>query len=78
MQLWDKIQLLQGQMKNLEVARQRKDWGMVHLALDRCLQSVEGEWEEIPTYWWMLRVELELARGNWDAASITVKSVLFL
>ena len=76
-QLRDKIQLLQGHMKNLEAARQRKDWGMVRLALDRCLQSVErGEGEEIPTDWRTLRVELELARGNWDAASIAAKSVL--
>jgi DnaJ family protein C protein 7 len=77
LQLRDKIQLLEGHMKNLAAARQRKDWGMARLALDKCLQSIEAEGEEIPTEWRTLRVELELSRGNWDAASIAAKWVFF-
>jgi len=76
-QLRDKIQLLEAHKRNLEAARQKKDWGHARLALDKCLQSIEGEGEEIPTEWRTLRVELELSRGNWDAAGIAAKYVSF-
>ncbi|EGO22521.1 hypothetical protein SERLADRAFT_440542 [Serpula lacrymans var. lacrymans S7.9] len=46
------------------------EWGMARLALDKCLQSIDGEGGEIPTEWRLSRVELELARGSWEAANI--------
>lgn len=72
-QLRDKIQLLESHVRNLDKARKKRDWGHARLALDRCLQAIEGEGEEIPTEWRLLRVELELARGNWQAASIAAR-----
>jgi DnaJ family protein C protein 7 len=74
-QLRDKIQLLEGHMRNLESARKNKDWGHARLALDKCLQAIDGEGEEVPTEWRILRVELELSRGNLDAAGIAAKYV---
>lgn len=72
-QLRSKIIELEGHMRNFETARARKDWGLARLALDKCLQGIEGEGGEIPTEWRLWRVELELARGNWDAANIAAK-----
>ena len=74
-QLQDKIQILEAHARNLDTARKKKDWGHARLALDKCLQSIEAEGEEIPTEWRTLRVELELSRGNWEAASIAAKYV---
>lgn len=48
---------------------------MARIALDRCLQAIEAEASEIPTEWRQWRVEIELARGNWDAANSTAKYV---
>ncbi|KAJ7780711.1 hypothetical protein DFH07DRAFT_438451 [Mycena maculata] len=46
------------------------EWAHARLALDKCLQGIEGEGEEIPTEWWLWRVELELARtGNIEGAN---------
>lgn len=73
LQIRDKIQFLEGHVRNFEAARGRKDWAMARLALDKCLQAIEGEGGEIPTDWRMWRVELELARGSWDAAGIAAK-----
>ena len=48
---------------------------MARIALDRCLQAVEAEGSEIPTEWRLWRVELELARGNWESANSAAKCV---
>ena len=48
---------------------------MARVALDRCLQVVEAEGSEIPTEWRLWRVEIELARGNWDGANSAAKYV---
>lgn len=62
-------------MKNFETARGRKEWGLARLALDKCLQAIEGEGGEIPADWRIWRVELELARGNWENANMAAKCV---
>jgi DnaJ family protein C protein 7 len=72
-QLRDKVQLLEGHVRNLDAARKRKDWGLARLALDKCMQSIEGEGTEVPTEWRIWRIELELCRGNWDAANVAAK-----
>jgi DnaJ family protein C protein 7 len=50
---------------------------MARIVLNRYLQVVEAEGSEIPivTEWQVWRVEIELARGNWDGANSTAKYV---
>lgn len=74
-QLKDKVTALEGHVRNFESARRRKDWAMARLALDKCLQSIEGEGGDVPTEWRIWRVELELSRGSWDAANTAAKYV---
>ncbi|KAF8270650.1 TPR-like protein [Lactarius quietus] len=69
---------LEAHTRNLMAARQRREWGMARIALDRCLQVIEAEGSEIPTEWRQWRVELELARGNWDGANSAANDALRL
>ncbi|KAF8654671.1 hypothetical protein AX16_003488 [Volvariella volvacea WC 439] len=78
LQLRDKVQVLEGHLKNFGAAKGKKDWGMARLALDKCLQAIEGEGGEIPTEWRIWRVELELSRKNLDAASTAANDALRL
>ncbi|KAA1470108.1 DnaJ-domain-containing protein [Dentipellis sp. KUC8613] len=73
-----KVLDLEAHLRNFEGAKARKEWGMARLALDRCLQSIEGEGGEIPSEWRLWRIELELARGNWEAANIAANDALRL
>jgi DnaJ family protein C protein 7 len=73
LQLKDKILEFSAHLRNVQSARARKDWGMARLAIDKCLQSIEAEGDEIPTEWRLWRVELEIARGNWDLANLSAK-----
>ena len=66
---------LEAHVRNLELSRRRGEWGMARIALDRCLRVVEAEASEIPIEWRIWRVEIELARGNWDGANSAVKCV---
>ena len=66
---------LEAHTRNLIASRQRREWGMARIALERCLHAIEAEGSEIPTEWRQWRVELELARGNWDAANSAAKCV---
>jgi len=76
-QLKNKVQVLENHVKNFEAARQKKEWGLARLALDKCLQAIEGEGGDIPPEWRFWRVELEFSRGNWDAANIAAKYDFF-
>lgn len=76
LQLHEKALELEAHLRNFEGAKRRREWGMARLALDKCLQGIEGEGGEIPTEWRLWRVELELTRGNWEAANIAAKYVL--
>ncbi|RDB27715.1 DnaJ subfamily C member 7 [Hypsizygus marmoreus] len=78
LQLRDKVQTLEGHLRTLDAARKRKDWGLARLALDKCLQAIDGEGGEVPTEWRMWRVELELCRGNWEAANAAANDALRL
>lgn len=69
---------LEAHVRNLELSRRRGEWGMARIALERCLRVVEAEGSEIPIEWRIWRVEIELARGNWDGANSAVKCVGFL
>lgn len=75
MQMHARALELEAHTRNLIGARQRREWGMARIALDRCLQAIEAEGSEIPTEWRQWRVEIELARGNWDGANSTAKYV---
>ncbi|KAF8638763.1 hypothetical protein AX17_001979 [Amanita inopinata Kibby_2008] len=77
-QLRDKVKTLEGHVENFETARKRKEWGLARLALDKCLQAIEGEGGEIPTEWRLWRVELELCRQNWELASNAANDALRL
>ncbi|PPQ88738.1 hypothetical protein CVT25_008545 [Psilocybe cyanescens] len=77
-QLQDKVQVLENHVKTFESAREKKEWGLARLALDKCLQAIEGEGGDIPAEWRYWRVELELSRGNWDAANIAANDALRL
>lgn len=73
LQLQTKVCELEAHLRNFENAKQKKDWAMSRLALDKCLQSIESEEGEVPIQWRLWRVELELGRANWDAANIAAK-----
>ncbi|KAG1823101.1 hypothetical protein EV424DRAFT_1397734 [Suillus variegatus] len=77
-QLRDKVLELEAHLRTFTSSRTRKEWGMARLALDKCLQSIEAEGGEIPTQWRLWKVELELSRGNWDAANIAANDALRL
>jgi DnaJ family protein C protein 7 len=78
LQLQEKVLELEAHLRNLVSARSKKEWPMARLALDKCLQGIEGEGGEIPTEWRLWRVELELARGSWDAANIAANDAMRL
>ena len=63
-------------MRNPE-SRRRGEWAMARIALDKCLCVVGAEGSEIPVEWRVWRVEIELARGNWDGANSVAKCVPF-
>ena len=67
LQLQKKVLELEAHLRNFEGAKARRDWAMARLALDKCIQSMDAEGGDIPTQWRLWRVELELARGSWDA-----------
>ena len=73
LQLQEKVLELEAHLRNFDGAKRKKEWGMARLALDKCLQSIDGEGSEVPTQWRLWRVELELARANWDAANIAAE-----
>ena len=68
---------LKAHVRNLGLSCQRGEVGMAHIALERCLRIVEAEGSEIPIKWQIWRVEIELARGNWDGTNSAVKCVVF-
>jgi len=73
LQLREKVKSLEKHVKNFGVAREKKDWGLARLALDKCVQAIEGEGGEIPEEWRIWKAELELARGNWEGANTAAK-----
>ncbi|KAH6915582.1 DnaJ domain-containing protein [Coprinopsis sp. MPI-PUGE-AT-0042] len=69
-QLKHKIEALQAHIKNFEKSKEKKDWGMARLSLDKCTQTMEQE------EWRVWKVELELAKGNWEGASMAANDAL--
>ena len=75
LQLQDKVLELEAHLCDFDNAKRKKKWGMARLALDKCLQSIEGEGTEVPTQWRLYKIKLELACTNWDAANIAARYV---
>lgn len=73
LQLQKKISQLENHQANYLASMKKKEWALARLALDQCLQGIEGEGGEIPLEWRIWRIELELARGNWDRANTGAK-----
>lgn len=73
LQLQRKVEELERHLRNHEASRVKRDWGMARLALDKCIQSIEAEGGDTPIQWRLWKVEMELSRGNWDAASMAAK-----
>ncbi len=71
--LQTKVPELEAHLRNLEGARDRRDWGMARLALDKCVQVIDGEGGDVPSQWRLWRIEIEIAKKNWDAASMAAK-----
>ncbi|KAI0923347.1 hypothetical protein AcW1_006333 [Taiwanofungus camphoratus] len=78
LQLQKKVLELEAHLRNFSGARGRKEWGMARLALDKCVQAIDSEGGDIPIQWRLWRVELELARANWEAASVAANDALRL
>ncbi|KAI0089223.1 hypothetical protein BDY19DRAFT_944755 [Irpex rosettiformis] len=78
LQLQKKVLEIEAHLRNFEGARGRKDWGHARLALDKCVQGIEAEGGDIPLQWRLWRIDLELARANWDAASIAANDAMRL
>lgn len=74
-QLQKKVLELEAHLRNFEGAKDRKEWGMARIALDKCCQAIDSEGGDVPIQWRLRRVELELARGSWDAAGSAAKWV---
>lgn len=75
LQLQKKVNELETHLRNFETAKGKKEWGMARLSLDKCVQAIESEGGDIPTQWRLWKVELEVAKGNWDQAGIAAKYV---
>lgn len=72
-QLQTKISQLESHQANYLTSMKNKEWTLARLALDKCLQGIEGEGGEVPIEWRIWRIELELARSNWDGANASAK-----
>ncbi|TBU30990.1 protein prenylyltransferase [Dichomitus squalens] len=76
LQLQTRVLELEAHLRNLEGARSRQEWGMARLALDKCIQVIEGEGGDVPLQWRLWRVEIEIAKKNWDAASMAANDAM--
>jgi DnaJ family protein C protein 7 len=73
LQLQDKVLELKAHLRHFDRAKRKEEWETARLALDECLQRIQGEGGEVPTQWRLWGIELDLARANWDAADIAAK-----
>ncbi|CDO68768.1 hypothetical protein BN946_scf184989.g34 [Trametes cinnabarina] len=76
LKLQQRVLELEAHLRNLDGARSRKEWGMARIALDKCMQVIENEGGDVPIQWRLWKVEHEIARKNWDAASIAANDAL--
>ena len=75
-QLQAKTLELEGNLRNFHTARSQKQWTIARIALDRCFQAIDGEGGEVPSEWRCWRIEIELAKGNWDGATMVANEAM--
>jgi DnaJ family protein C protein 7 len=68
-QLREKVLELESRLRQYEMSRTRKEWNMARFVLDKCLQTIDAESDEVPVEWRLWAIELDVARKNWDAAN---------
>ncbi|KDQ06644.1 hypothetical protein BOTBODRAFT_39447 [Botryobasidium botryosum FD-172 SS1] len=66
---------IDGHLARYREARERKEWGMAWIALDKAIDECEGD---MKTEWRCWRIELDVARKRWDAASQAANDALRL
>lgn len=65
MQTRGQAEQMQAHLDRCQESRERKDWGMAKWALDRAMQTCEGD---VPIVWRVWKVEFEIAKKQWDEA----------
>ena len=75
-QLQAKALELEGNLRNFQSARSEKQWAIARLGLDRCFLAIEGESGDVPPEWRCWRIEIELAKGNWDGATMVANEAM--
>ena len=73
LQLQTKISQIESHQTNYLSSMKKKEWTLARLALDKCFQGIEGEGGEIPIEWRIWRIELDIAKGNWEGANTGAK-----
>jgi DnaJ family protein C protein 7 len=63
---------LENHFLNFESAKSIKNWEAASLALQQCSQAISKH-GPVPIGWWIWKVELDIARGDWRAARITTQ-----
>jgi len=72
-QLQRKAKELEDNLAHFHSAKKNKNWGVARIALDQCFRSSEGGEADAPSEWRCWRIQMEIARGNWDNASEAAK-----
>lgn len=75
-QLQAKALELEGNLRNFQSARSEKQWTIARIALDRCFLAIEGDSGDVPPEWRCWRIEIELAKGNWDGATMVANEAM--
>lgn len=53
-------------LERCQQSRQQKDWGQARWALEKAMQACEGDY---PVEWRVWKVEIDIAKKNWDDAT---------
>ncbi|KAG9043915.1 hypothetical protein FS837_008975 [Tulasnella sp. UAMH 9824] len=62
-------------LERCQQSRQQKDWGQARWALEKAMQACEGDY---PVEWRVWKVEIDIAKKNWDDATSSAASALRL
>ncbi|KAG8900288.1 hypothetical protein FRB99_006143, partial [Tulasnella sp. 403] len=66
---------MQTHLDRCQTSRERKDWGQARWALEKAMSACEGNF---PIQWRVWRVEIDIARKNWDEATSSAVTALRL
>lgn len=62
-------------LERCQQSRQQGDWGQARWALEKAMQACEGDY---PVEWRVWKVEIDLAKKNWDDATSSAATALRL